>query len=76
MISVIKVTKDGFSLEIEKLIAEKNMEVMEAIVHLAQSKNIELETVPKLLTQRIKEMLESEAHEMNLLTTKRARLTI
>lgn len=76
MISVIKVTKDGFSLEIEKLIAERNMEVMEAIVFLAASKNIELETVPKLLTQKVKELLEIEAEGMNLLREKKNRLPL
>ena len=64
MIPVI--TKDAFSQEIQKLV-DVGFTHMEAILHFAQENNIEVETAAKLINNKIKAGVESEARALNFL---------
>ena len=43
---------------------------MDAIIHIAQKRDIELETAAKMINKVIKQKLESEAAGINMLKTK------
>ena len=56
-----------FSLEIEHLVKDTDMSYMDAIVWIAASKELEVETAAKLLNKNIKNKLEAEARDLNFL---------
>ena len=60
-------TSTKFSQEIERLVHESNglITYIEAVVAYCQDKEIELETVPKLLAKPLKERLKCEAQRLN-----------
>ena len=60
-------TQTTFSKEIEKMVREHKITYFEAVCDYTTSNNIEPETVPKLLTARIKEIIEVEAADLNLI---------
>tara|TARA_Y100000589_G_scaffold326771_1_gene367191 strand:- start:1380 stop:1649 length:270 start_codon:yes stop_codon:yes gene_type:complete len=67
-----------FSEEIEKVVLENpSMGYMDAIVFFCDNNNIDIESVPKLISKPLKERIRCEAIEMNLLKrTSRAKLPI
>jgi len=57
-----------FSEEIEKIAKEnKDMKYMDAIVFFCEKNNIDIESIPKLISKPLKEKLKCEAIELNLL---------
>ena len=57
-----------FTEEIEKIVLEnKDMKYVDAIVFFSEKNNLDVESVPKLLTKPLKERLKCEAMELNLL---------
>ena len=53
------------------------MSYVDAIVHFCEQNNIDVESVPKLITKPLKEKLKGEARELNLLKrTSRAKLPL
>jgi len=57
-----------FSEEIEKIVKEnKDMKYMDAIVFFCEKNNIDIESIPKLISKPLKEKLKCEAIELNLL---------
>tara|TARA_R100000008_G_scaffold57999_1_gene35931 strand:+ start:985 stop:1254 length:270 start_codon:yes stop_codon:yes gene_type:complete len=57
-----------FTEEIEKIVLEnKDMKYVDAIVFFCEKNNLDVESVPKLLTKPLKERLKCEAMELNLL---------
>lgn len=60
-------TQISFSKEIERIVRENKVTYFEAVCDYITSNNIEPETVPKLLTTRIKEIIEVEATDLNLI---------
>ena len=60
-------TPTKFSQEIERLVHDSNglITYIEAVVTYCQEKEIELETVPKLLAKPLKERLKYEAQRLN-----------
>ena len=60
-------TQTTFSKEIERMVREHKITYFEAVCDYITSNNIEPETVPKLLTARIKEIIEVEATDLNLI---------
>lgn len=57
-----------FSEEIEKITKEnKDMKYMDAIVFFCEKNNIDIESIPKLISKPLKEKLKCEAIELNLL---------
>lgn len=60
-------TQTSFSKEIERIVREDKVTYFEAVCDFITANNIEPETVPKLLTARIKEIIEVEATDLNLI---------
>ena len=60
-------TPTKFSIEIENLVKTSNglITYVEAVVTYCQENDIEIETVPKLLSKPLKERLRHEAQRMN-----------
>ena len=57
-----------FTEEIEKVVLENNdMKYVDAIVFFCEKNNLDVESVPKLITKPLKEKLKGEAMELNLL---------
>ncbi len=57
-----------FTEEIEKIVLEnKDMKYVDAIVFFCEQNNLDVESVPKLITKPLKEKLKGEAMELNLL---------
>lgn len=60
-------TKEFFSNEVEKKVSSIKAPYMDVILELTKELNIEVETVPKLLTKDIIKKLEKESIEKRLL---------
>ena len=67
-----------FAEEIEKTVLEnKGMKYMDAIIFFCEKNNVDVESVPKLVSKPLKEKLRAEAMELNLLKrTSRAKLPL
>ena len=65
-----------FAQEIESIVQNnKDMNYIDAIIHFCEMNNIDLESVPKLISKPLKEKLKYEAMELNFLKrTSRAKL--
>ena len=65
-----------FAQEIENLVqSNDNMNYIDAIVNFCEQNNIDLESVPKLISKPLKEKIKYEAMELNFLKkTSRAKL--
>ena len=55
------------NLTIEELVREKELSYMDAVLHYAQTSEIEPEAMAKMLNQSIKDKIEVEAQELHLL---------
>mgnify|MGYP006080297763 FL=1 len=55
------------SLDIEKLVSEKKISYMEAVLLYTDDIDGEIEMVSKLLNKSIKDKIEHEAQELNML---------
>lgn len=60
-------TQTTFSKEIERIVREEKVTYFEAVCDYMAENKIEPETVPKLLSARIKEIIEAEATDLNLI---------
>lgn len=71
-------TQASFSKEIERIVREEKVTYFEAVCDYISENNIEPETVPKLLTARIKEIIEVEATDLNMINRgkKRAKFAL
>jgi hypothetical protein len=66
-----------FSAEVETLVNNDDMSYIDAIIHYCDSNEIELETVPKLISKPLKEKLKHEAQQLNFIKkTSRAKLML
>ena len=63
------------NLTIEKIVKEKELSYMESVLHYAQKSEIEPEAMAKMLNQSIKDKIEVEAQNLNMLK-KTAKLPI
>ena len=65
-----------FAQEIENLVqVNVEMNYIDAIIHFCEQNNIDLESVPKLISKPLKEKIKYEAMELNFLKkTSRAKL--
>lgn len=63
----IFLNKETFSNEIELFVHEKNVSYMDAIIHICEMKDIEIESAAKHINKVIKNKLEAEAQELNYL---------
>jgi hypothetical protein len=60
-------TQTTFSQEIEKMVRENKVTYFEAVCDYMSANNIEPESVPRLLNISIKQKIEAEAIDLNLL---------
>jgi hypothetical protein len=63
------------NLTIEELVKDKELSYMDAVLHYAQISEIEPEAMAKMLNQSIKDKIEVEAQNLNMLK-KTAKLPI
>jgi hypothetical protein len=65
-----------FAQEIETLVQlNEDMNYIDAIIHFCENNNIDIESVPKLISKPLKEKIKCEATELNFLKkTSRAKL--
>ncbi len=70
-------TPSKFSLEIEKIVAEENMNYIDAICHYCEINGIEVDSVTKLISKPLKERLKYDAINLNFMKkTSRAKLPL
>lgn len=60
-------SSEKFSIEIENYVRENSCNYIEAIVSYCEENEIELETVPKLLSKPLKERIKVNAENLNFL---------
>ena len=67
-----------FAENIETLVLEnKEMNYIDAIVHFCDENNIDVESVPKLISKPLKEKIKCDAQQLNFMKkTSRAKLPI
>ena len=66
----------AFSMKIEKLVIEKKIPYMDAIVHYCDNSGMEIETAAKLINTKIKQSIASEASDLNMMKEKINKLPI
>jgi len=70
-------TPQKFAIEIEKIVAEENLNYIDAICHYCDTNTIEVESVSKLISKPLKEKLKWDATRLNFMKrTSRAKLPI
>jgi len=70
-------TPSKSALEIEKIVAEENLNYIDAIVHYCEINEIEVDSVTKLISKPLKERLKWDATRLNFMKkTSRARLPL
>ena len=67
-----------FAENIESLVLNNNdMNYIDAIVHFCEQNNIDIESVPKLISKPLKEKIKCDAQELNFMKrTSRAKLPL
>jgi hypothetical protein len=70
-------TPSKFAMEIETIVANENMNYIDAICYYCEINELEIESVTKLVSKPLKEKLKYDAQELNFMKkTSRARLPI
>ena len=70
-------TPQKFAMEIEKIVAEDELNYIDAILHYCESNNLEVESITKLISKPLKERLKWDATRLNFMKrTSRAKLPI
>ncbi len=70
-------TTARFSQEVEKVAFENTMNYIDAIVFYCEKNEIEIESVPKLISKPLKEKLKYDAQKLNFMKkTSRAKLLL
>ena len=67
-----------FAQEIESLVhTTEDMNYIDAIIHFCEQNNIDVESVPKLISKPLKEKIKCDAQELNFMKkTSRAKLPL
>ena len=70
-------TPQKFAIEIEKIVAEENLNYIDAIVHYCDMNSLEIESITKLVSKPLKERLKWDAIRLNFMKkTSRAKLPL
>ena len=72
----IMLSRQNFSMEIEEMVYQLDIPYMDAIVHYCDKTGMEIETAAKLLNQKIKETIASEASDLNMMKEKISKLPV
>jgi len=60
-------TASKFSLEIENIVKDSNLNYIEAILQFCEDKSIEIDSVGKLISKPLKEKLKYDAQRLNFM---------
>ena len=60
-------TPQKFAIEIEKIVAQEDLNYIDAILHYCEKNDIEPDSVSRLITKGLKEKIEANARELNFL---------
>ena len=60
-------TSAKFSVEIEKIVKDSNLNYIEAVVQFCEDKNIEMDGINKLISKPLKEKLKYDAQRLNFM---------
>lgn len=66
----LMLTKNVFSKMIEETVITKKLSYIDAVVHLCEKNNIEIEDTKKYISNVIKNKIEAEAQKLNFIPTK------
>jgi hypothetical protein len=66
----LMLTKQKFSKMVEVVVKEKRISYLDAVIHLCEKINIEVEDMTKYISPAIKSKIESEATKLNLMQVK------
>lgn len=66
------ITKKEFCEQVEKLMRDRNVDVMDAILKTCEVNQIEPEGVKRLLTPPLKEKLQAEAEKLKLVNREKS----
>jgi len=70
-------TPSKFSLEIERIVSEENMNYIDAICYYCEINSIEVDSITKLISKPLKERLKYDAINLNFMKkTSRAKLPL
>lgn len=69
-------TANEFSLHIEKVVSDKKLSYMEAIIAYCDDADIDVESVKSLVNKSLKEKLQCEAEELNYFKRKSGKLPL
>ena len=70
-------TPSKFAMEIENIVANEDMNYIDAICYYCEINNLEIESVTKLVSKPLKEKLKYDAQELNFMKkTSRAKLPL
>ena len=70
-------TPQKFAIEIEKIVAEDELNYIDAILHYCEKNSFEVESITKLISKPLKERLKWDATRLNFMkATSRAKLPI
>ena len=70
-------TPSKFAIEIENIVANEDMNYIDAICYYCEINNLEIESVTKLVSKPLKEKLKWDAQELNFMKkTSRAKLPL
>jgi deferrochelatase/peroxidase EfeB len=60
-------TKNKFSMMVEDTVRSKRLSYMDAIIHICEENEMELDDIRKFISQSIKDKVEAEAMKLNFL---------
>ena len=70
-------TPQKFAIEIEKIVAEQELNYIDAILHYCESNSLEVDSISKLISKPLKERLKWDAIRLNFKKkTSRAKLPL
>jgi folate-dependent tRNA-U54 methylase TrmFO/GidA len=70
-------TPQKFAMEIEKIVANDELNYIDAILHYCETNSLEVESITKLISKPLKERLKWDATRLNYMKrTSRAKLPI
>ena len=66
-----------FAIEIEKIVAEENLNYIDAIEHYCDANSLEVDSITKLISKPLKERLKWDATRLNFMkATSKAKLPL
>ena len=67
------ITQEMFADELNERVHRYGMTYVDAILDICEKKNIEIESIPKLLNAKTRKIIQAEATNMNMLKKKAGR---